>query len=479
MEPVVTDEREREQASADERERDAERVEGQDTAESSTVAQSLNLSVQPKNEEDPDVFDGYSFKGRHSVIIDDEDEEGEAEEEEESIDEEGDMERLANVDLGESIEDDLLTPSAAVTVTTTVDDEEVEEPKTPEAKKSKLPETSDLQLTAAEEIAALHRAATAAIENLDEERAAQEAAKAKAEKEALHKAAQTPLPDPTPPKQTASRLVVPPRTKPRKEKSGIAALDKYLSDGGDDEETERDEDDDWDFIEALPAGVEDRNGGRGTTLFARGVVDRYRLAVFRKSSTPGRNAQKRNVSGMSLVSSEAVNGEGSPSPSEKQRRGRNTGLPFRRNPRQFLRAKSPEPPMPSTNGITKGLFQSSKTNGALSTSMNGTPEPSTAPNSTQVSITAGPSLKSKESSMSMGSPSSDDQSINGDVPSNLNVSGEMPSGNASEPSSSAAAAPDTRRAAVAGDEGEKPKSKKLKKYKENAEKMLSIFASPR
>ena len=228
-------------------------------------------------------------------------------------------------------------------------------------------------------------------------------------------------------KPTASRLTVPGRTKPRKEKSGIAALDKYLSDGGDEDEgmaTERDadEDDDWDFIEAPGVGVEDRNGGRGATLFARGVVDRYKLAVFRKSSTPGKNVQRRNVSGVSAaVASETAAGDASPSPSEKLRRGRNPGLTFRRNPRQFLRARSPEPSTTSTNGITKSLFQSSKSNGALSLTSNGastgadtpttpiatptTASTVTAPTSAQVSITAGPSLKSKESSTSMGSSS--------------------------------------------------------------------------
>ena len=53
--------------------------------------------------------------------------------------------------------------------------------------------------------------------------------------------------------------------------------------------TKREEEDDWDFVEA---GVdEERNGTKGTSLFARGVVDRYKLAVFRKS-TPSRHGGK-------------------------------------------------------------------------------------------------------------------------------------------------------------------------------------------
>ena len=56
-----------------------------------------------------------------------------------------------------------------------------------------------------------------------------------------------------------------------------------LSDGpdgdGDMDMTEKEEDDDWDFIEV---DGEDRNGTKGPSR----VVDRYKLAVFRKASTP-------------------------------------------------------------------------------------------------------------------------------------------------------------------------------------------------
>jgi hypothetical protein len=73
-------------------------------------------------------------------------------------------------------------------------------------------------------------------------------------------------------------------------------LDRFLSDGPDEEEglTEKEEeDDDWDFIEA--GDGEDRNGIKGTSLFARGVVDRYRLAVFRKASTPSQRMGGRST----------------------------------------------------------------------------------------------------------------------------------------------------------------------------------------
>ena len=84
--------------------------------------------------------------------------------------------------------------------------------------------------------------------------------------------------------------------------------------GEDEDATEREEDDDWDFVEAL--GGEDRNGSKGTSLFARGVVDRYRLAVFRKVSTPsGRGNTFRNFSGQSYESDAHEPGTSSPSPS--------------------------------------------------------------------------------------------------------------------------------------------------------------------
>ena len=69
-----------------------------------------------------------------------------------------------------------------------------------------------------------------------------------------------------------------------------------------------------------------------------------------------------------------------------------------------------------------------------------------------------PSLKSRESAVSVGTPSeSSDQSVSGDV--------------RTTPA-------DSRATSVVNVE-EKQKSKGLKKYKEGAEKVLSIFQSPR
>ncbi|KAI5120805.1 hypothetical protein M0805_002432 [Coniferiporia weirii] len=468
MEPVIADENEQAESGEDHAE-GGEKTDGEEVA-LRTPAQSNSSSARPLDEE-ADLFDGYSFKGRYSVLIDDEDDEVEAEEEDEGgdeIDDEEDIQRLANADVGQTAEDEM-QPS-----------EEMEEPKTPEARKSDLP-----VLTPAEEIAALHKAAIAAVNTpeiltpvkdtasqvlLEEtpeiaDMEVEQTPPAPLQMGTIHQPATKPAPS-----ATTSRFIAPFRkTRTRREKSGIHALDKYLSDGGDEDDaaTERDEDDDWDFIEAPGVGAEDYNGAKGTSLFARGVVDRYRLAVFRKSTTPSKSSQQRNVSGMSLASDITTAEACSPSPSEKQRRGRNPGLTFRRNPKQFLAARSPPSSNASTNGTGRTSVQPSKSNtvSSVTSSSTGILTPST---STHPSTIAGPSLKSKESTTSMAS--SDDQSINGDTPqpstsADLDVNGMH--------------SPNAGRRAIAIDEPEKPKPKKLKKYKENAEKVLSLFASPR
>ncbi|KAL5533766.1 hypothetical protein ACEPAG_226 [Sanghuangporus baumii] len=481
MEPIIDDPLETgEDAGATN-----EKTNGEDSGANSPEQQKAEAIQMLESR--PDLFDGYSFKGRHSVLIEDENEEGEYPEEDEpdegETDEEEDIQRLANMDVGQ--EDVGIEPES-----------EAEEPKTPEAKKANLPE-----LTPAEEIAALHRAAIAAAEAAEEastpvkELSATQPTDVPGKKvdgvaikdgeppEGALSLPQTPVtPQAASPAPQAATVVepkhaavaVPSRVPParggraRREKSGIHALDQYLSDAGDDELTERDEDDDWDFVEALPVGAEDRNGAKGTSLFARGVVDRYRLAVFRKSSTPSKHTQRRNTSGMSFVSDVSTSDAPSPSPSDKQRRGRNAGLTFRRHPKQFLKNRSP-PPSAYPNGSSKILTHQSTANtiSSAASSNGGILSPAS---STQVSMTAGPSLKSKQSTTSVGSPSSDDQSLNGDGPNPASSSDVLSSGQQS---------PDGTVRTITTDEPDKPKSKKLKKYKEGAEKMLSIFASPR
>ena len=79
MEPVINDENE------EGVETDQDRTDGEDSV--TTPSQSRSPSVHPVEDDSVDVFDGYSFKGRHSVILDDEDEDGGDEDEDEDDDE--------------------------------------------------------------------------------------------------------------------------------------------------------------------------------------------------------------------------------------------------------------------------------------------------------------------------------------------------------------------------------------------------------
>lgn len=434
MEPVINDEND-EQTDTDQQ-TDNDRTDGEDSV--ATPSQSRSPSIHPE-EDGVDVFDGYSFKGRHSVILDDDEEEGDDEEDEE---EEEDSESLAN---GASL-NELLQQQSETTVEiipneiTTVD--EVPEPTTPEAVQPKeLPEAEEVPATTEVQTPEDEKPTDTPVVAAPPQPIAP-STPSKASEEA------SPIVEPRPVAVPAKQETIivkapipraPAKGRNRREKSGIPALDRNIAE----EEgtvTERDEDDDdWDFVETNVN--EERNGSKGTSLFARGVVDRYRLAVFRKS-TPRRPDGRR----VSAVSAESDSQDPqSPTPSDKHRRGRNPGLTFRRNPKEFLRAKSPPPSQSSGKSRLHPSASTISATSATSTNML-TPSPSmssTLPNS--------PSLKSKESAISMGSPSSSsDQSLNGD----------------------------TSRATSVID-GEKQKSKGLKKYKEGAEKVLSIFQSPR
>lgn len=71
-------------------------------------------------------------------------------------------------------------------------------------------------------------------------------------------------------------------------RTGIAAVDRDRLASSDSEpeaglvESESDEDDDWDVVEKPRAGLQAENGARAPTLFARGVVDRYRFGQLRR-----------------------------------------------------------------------------------------------------------------------------------------------------------------------------------------------------
>uniref|UniRef100_A0A0W0FXA5 Uncharacterized protein n=1 Tax=Moniliophthora roreri TaxID=221103 RepID=A0A0W0FXA5_MONRR len=457
---------------------DTDRTDGEESNTTPSQSRSSSLRPQPnqpvQEDDSVDVFDGYSFKGRHSVLIDGE--EDSSEEEVTDGDEEGEEGIHANGDVLSGLEN-LQGLETEAPKPLSVEDE-LAEPKTPEARPVVLPPetgaTSEPVTPAAplEDVAQVSEKeepatsagvppepSTEVVEGRKEPPASvtaptesaptsivtptSAAAPATPEKDVKTKPAETK------PAVPSKGLLPskPSRNKPRKERSGIPALDRYLSDAGEDAEaTERDdEDDDWDFVE-MDDG-EDRNGSKPTSLFARGVVDKYRLAVFsRKASTPHRSPLPRSASGMSK-DSEMTPSESGDSPSPSVRKGRNTGLTFKKHPRQFLRPKSPGPP-PSSFSTKSAKSLSYSTSATLST---GSSSGHLQASSTSSTLLVSPSLKSKESAMSMGAHSqSSDNSGNGDV-------------------------------ADTNEEPEKlQKNKKLKKYKENAEKMFSIFSpSPR
>ncbi|KAI0830874.1 kinase-like protein [Trametes gibbosa] len=449
MEPVINDENE--EADTDAERTDTDRTDGEDSV--ATPSQSRSPSVHPVEDDSVDVFDGYSYKGRHSVILDDEDEDGDGEDEDGDEDEESmsgpSLDNILEDGLGSgTLKDDIVEE---ITVP-----EDVGEPKTPEARPAALPAEQEEPAPAATVAEVAQRA-----EPIPEQ-TAETAAKTPPEQPpaALSSAEAAAAAAATRTVQDAN-IKTAPKTRPtkqgrnRREKSGIPALDRDLT--MEDEGTaEREEDeDDWDFVEAGGSLVEERNGSRGTTLFARGVVDRYKLAVFRKT-TP-RRSMPRSFSGMSVESEVTVSEAGeSPTPSDKHRRGRTPGLTFRKHPKQFLRQKSP----PSSRSGKSLTTSASATLSAASTMSSGgllTPSPS------QTAMSH--SLKSKESAISMGTVSeSSDPSLNGD---GTAAGGDTVKGPAVHPNGS-------------GHEDEKQqKNKVLKKYKEGAEKVLSIFQSPR
>ncbi|KAH9854371.1 hypothetical protein C2E23DRAFT_818469 [Lenzites betulinus] len=446
MEPVINDENE--DADTDAERTDTDRTDGEDSV--ATPSQSRSPSVHPVEDDSVDVFDGYSYKGRHSVIIDDEDEDGDGEDEDEDEDEES----MSGPSLDNILEDELGSGLPKDDVEEVTVPEEVGEPKTPEARPAALPaEPEEPAVLLAPEVAPKpdptpeqkpEAAPKASQEKPPATLTSAEAAAAAAATRTVQDANIKTAPKTRPTKQARNR----------REKSGIPALDRDLAmeDGA---VTERDEDeDDWDFVEAGGSLVEERNGSKGTTLFARGVVDRYKLAVFRKT-TP-RRSMPRSFSGVSMESELTVSEAGeSPTPSDKHRRGRTPGLTFRKHPKQFLRQKSP----PSSRSAKSLAASASATLSAASTSSGGLLTPS--PSQTAMSH----SLKSKESAISMGTVSeSSDPSLNGD---NAAIGGDTVKGPAVHVN-------------VNGHEDEKQqKNKVLKKYKEGAEKVLSIFQSPR
>ncbi len=449
MEPVINDENDMD--TDQEREQtDQEPTDGEDSV--ATPSQSRSSSAHPPNDL-MDMFDGYSFKGRNSVLLDDEDVS-----EEEEGEEEGDQDVT-----GHSISFEINGTATTEMVALEHDEPTPEpEPKTPEARPAALPPstppTKRSPLILKPELPpvdttmkpiSIADATPRASEDLPAPpsnpprspvKAVAEAAAAASTGPGIHHKESKKAP------VSKSHAQRPSRQRNRREKSGIPEFDGDLPDTNDEDDarTAHDEpEDDWDFIEA---DGEESYGVRGPSLFARGVVDRYKLAVFRKGATPNRGTGE--ATGLS-------NGPSSPSPTTK-RRGRTGALPFRRPQKNFLRAKSP----PSTSS------RSSKSPGKLLMSdhrMSATTSTVSSPQSMRTTL-GQPSLKSKESTVSVGSPgSSSGGSTNGDarVASDADVveTVRVPHGHT--------------------DENEKHHHKNNKKLKRGAEKMLSLFGSPR
>ncbi|KAF8580107.1 kinase-like protein [Ramaria rubella] len=477
-------------------------------------------------EEEGDAFDGYSFKGRHSVILDggEEEEEEEGEEDDEGYeghveDEDGEGEVEVEVEEGTEV----VVVDGAPTVVLEAGTPVVEVAPETVVEVAPVPPAKDVVVAEAAPAPVLEQPSQEQHVGPGEQVAPVPVSPVTAPIPATAPAPPPPPPPPpadakppAPPPKTALKppaepqardpqprpskavTIATPRPQPRRrEKSGVAALDRYLAHVPAEPEedldtvTERD-DDDWDFVET--PGGEDRNGAKGTSLFARGVVDRYRLAVFRKAS----GGQPRSFSGLSVDSDIGGSGSGdaaavgsaaaaaaaaaagvtaSPSPSEK-RRGRTTGLSLGKSTRQFLRARSPPSTFSAgTRSVSRTTVASAQHPGTVSSASSGllTPSPSVP---TSASTPAGRSLKSKDSTTSMGSPSG---SSDGDRRSlsqsaaDLTVVGAGAGvvGTGSSPASGVGEG--VKRA---GEEGAQ-KVKKMKRYKEGAEKVLSLFGSPR
>ena len=410
MEPVINDQNDMD--TNQERQTDLEPINGDSVA---TPSQSRSFSIHPLDDS-VDVFDGYSFKGRLSVIIDDEEEVSDEEEEEEE------EENVTGPSLLE------LNGEAANASVVLGQEGPISEPKTPEARPAALPPSThpakrspvitgpelppvDTSAKPATFADATPRASedspgpppTVPISPL---KAVAHAAAAASTGPNIHHKETKKVPVP---KTHAQR---PNRQRNRREKSGVPALDRDLSDANeeDDVRTERDDDDDWNFIEA--DGFEERNGARGTSLFARGAVDRYRLSVFRKVSTPNRSTTTNLTSRLSAAAAATATngGPGSPSPTPKEHRGRTAALPFRR--KTFLRAKSP----PSTSTRSSQSASADKSLMMMSDrSASATVSSLSSPQSAPTTL-GQPSLESKESAVSVaGSPgSSSGRSTNGE-----------------------------------------------------------------
>lgn len=505
MEPILDSEVENDDQTGSERDRSTTDFEPSYDEDSAQASPNLDSpAAQPVV--DDDVFDGYSFKARNSVIIDDEAGGSDASDEEsiparESISEQPEEE----LDAGQKTPDAHIqvvpptpTPASAVAEAFRKQQEGQEAATTPVADG---PQSG----TDEADVEAAPTTPRNKVEELPTEVASVPSSPEKnlpvppeATKE---KVRPTSIAPPVPAKEEKKVVTISETPKPkigehhkgksarnvkpaRRERSGVAALDRDLNDVIDEhEEVGLDrEDDDWDFVET-PGGHEDYNGQQVKSLFARGVVDRYRLKVFRKPSTPGKTMQ-RNPSSSGPPVPETEFGElptaVSPSPSDKKRR-RGGGLSLGKG-RTFLRPKSPSATYSAGSSRISRPGLSTTHSATISGSSSGVLLTPSA--STPLSMLPGngtTSLKSQPSMNSVGSPGSSDTSVNGIRASAAPSTAELASPGKSRSNKSS---PDLRRQAREShtdvDEPRQKGLKKMRKYTaEGAEKVMSLFSSPR
>ena len=420
-----------------------------------------------EGEDEKDVFDGYSFKGRHSVIMDDEDADGLLKDDEDIDDIEVDAKVDDVVTKVEEGEGELTPPAVA----------EVEAPaQAPAVVAATEPEDASATPTQPSETStpAPSTPAPAPSPTLPE------LPPPVPLKGALKPSPMEPSAGQTTTRPPSKAVTIAPQPSKRREKSGIPALDRLRGNGAStadegsatEREEDDEEDDDWDLVET--PGGEDRNGSKGTSLFARGVVDRYKLAIGIGRKGAGNGGQQRVVSSASSMGTGAGDDMpmGSPESGAEKRRGR-----LGRSTGRFLaRARSPPAPArgvgsarsvsTATAGTTNSLVGSLSPSNTSSTLNTGS---TVAPTSTPSSKTP-QSLRSKESTTSMGSPSGSASSDGGSVSRERLAGAPVPLSATTNGNGSEKRGPE---------EKEGRKLKKMKKYKEGAEKVLSLFGSPR
>jgi hypothetical protein len=322
MEPVINDENDMD--TDQEREQtDQEPTDGEDSV--ATPSQSRSSSAHPPSDL-MDVFDGYSFKGRNSVIIDDEEDVSEEEQEGQEAEEDQDV-------TGPSILAELNGTAAAESIASAAHEEPGPEPKTPEARPAALPPSTppakrsplaikpelppvDTNLKPVSVADATPRASEEIIPPTSRPptspvKAVAEAAAAASMGPDIHHKEHKKASAPKPHGQRSNRQ------RNRREKSGVPALDRSLSD-----------------------------------------------AVFRKGSTPNRACSGGPGGGAGL--STALCGPNSPSPIIMERRGRTDTLPYRPAPKTFLRPQS-TPSTPTRSPPSLGPLFRKTSNTTIST----------------------------------------------------------------------------------------------------------------